>query len=265
MKASKFLGQHFLKCQWVVATLVKAAELKKSDTVLEIGPGTGILTRALAKNAGQIIAVEKDEKLAELLHKEKIPNVVVVTGDILKLLKSDFRSLEVNRFKMVANIPYYLTSRLFRLLLEGSYKPEFIVMTIQKEVAERICAKPPKMNLLGLSVQTYGTPQIIASVPSSCFSPRPKVDSAIIQVSDISDVFFHKNGLDKKLFFDIAKQGFSQKRKVLANTLKKFRGKEKAKNMLKELNLSLSRPQELSLQDWVKIASFLQKTESVES
>lgn len=248
---SKRLGQHFLRCPWVVASLVKAAELKKSDTVLEIGPGTGILTRALAKNAGPIIAVEKDEKLAELLRKEKIPNVVVVTGDILKLLKSDFRSLEINKFKVAANIPYYLTSRLFRLLLEDPHKPELIVMTIQKEVAERICAKPPKMNLLGLSVQAYGMPRIIASVLASCFVPRPKVDSAIIRISDISDDFFNKNGLDKELFFKIIHQGFSQKRKILANTLKKFGSRK--------LPFSLSRPQELSLLDWAKITQILQK------
>lgn len=267
MQAKKSLGQHFLTCDWVVTALIKAAELTKADTVLEIGPGTGVLTRTLAKHAGRIIAVEKDERLAaELdssLRKEGIKNVELITADIIKFVPSlawhDFQAKLGTKYKVVANIPYYLTSRLFRILLESEYKPELVVLTIQKEVAERITAKPSKMNLLGLSVQVYGTPRIMATVPASCFTPRPKVDSVVIRISDISNDFFDKNGLDKELFFGIIRQGFSQKRKMLANTLKKFGGKEKAEEILKKLNLPLSRPQELSLQDWAKIVPLLQK------
>lgn len=247
------LGQHFLRCQWVIDTLIKVSELKKSDTILEIGPGTGILTKALAKKAEKVIAVEKDKELAaELgrsLAKEGIQNVEIITDDILKLLTSN-QLLVTSNYRVVANIPYYLTSRLLRLLLENENRPELIVMTLQKEVAGRLIAKPPQMNLLALSVQAHGTPKIIHDVPASCFSPRPKVDSAIVHISDISDRFFEKNGLDKKLFFEIAKQGFSQKRKILSNTLKKFG--------IKNLPFALSRPQELSLNDWAKITQTIE-------
>lgn len=250
--ANKLLGQHFLTCPWVAETLVKSAQLKKSDIVLEIGPGTGVLTKLLAQKAGKVIAVEKDKelakKLAQSLQEEGIENVKVIEGDILKLLTSNQLPV-TSGYKVAANIPYYLTSRLFRLLLEGTHKPKAIAMTIQKEVAERITAKPPRMNLLGLSMQAYGKPEVVKTVPASCFWPKPKVDSAIIRVSDISDDFFDKNGVDKNLFFALAKQGFSQKRKILANTLKKYGGKE--------LPFALSRPQELSLNDWAKITKTL--------
>ena len=254
--ANKLLGQHFLRCQWVANTLIETAELKKSDTVLEVGSGTGVLTRELSKKAGRVISVEKDKGLAAELRlnlaREKINNVEVVDGDILKLLTNN-QLPAISGYKIVANIPYYLTSRLLRLLLEGASKPKIIVMTIQKEVAERMTAKPGQMNILATSVQVFAKPEIIKQVPRNCFSPQPKVDSAVISISLISDDFFTKNGLDKEFFFAIVRQGFSQKRKILANTLKKFR--------VKDLPFSLSRPQELSLENWVKVIRIVQEAE----
>src|SRR3989338_6772301 len=251
---SRRLGQHFLRCRWVVSTIIHAAELKSTDVVLEIGPGTGVLTRALAHHAGRVIAVEKDERLAaqlqDLLKGVGTKNVEIITGDILKLLKSDFRSYH----KLVSNIPYYLTSRLLRFLLEGgSRRPELIVLTIQKEVAQRIVAKPPHMNLLALSVRAFGKPEIIKKVPASCFSPKPKIDSAIIKISDISDAFFQKNGLDKTQFFAILRRAFGNKRKILSKTLKLKLDQHRM--LIRAAGVpEKARPEELSLKQWAEVA-----------
>lgn len=286
MYAKKSLGQHFLRCNWVVQTLVKAAEVGPQDIVLEIGPGTGVLTRELARRAKKVIAVEKDEGLIKELKKslknEGINNnVAVVPGDILKKLAPNrvwVNNLTPTRlgtdegYKVVANIPYYLTSRLLRLLLEKEPRPEAIVLTIQKEVAERICAKPPQMNLLALSVQTYGRPEIIKKVPASCFYPKPGVDSAIIKISDISGRFFtgfpevglpagsppSQRKIDQKEFFKIIRLAFSQKRKTLAHTLGKPFGREAVEKALKKLKQPLTaRPEELSPEEWTALISWL--------
>lgn len=262
-KAKKSLGQHFLRCNWVISTLIKTAEIGPEDTVLEIGPGTGILTRALAAHAKRIIAVEKDEKLAKELetdlHAKGISNTEIIKGDILSLFQAKpgtelLRSRLCSRlsleqkYKVVANIPYYLTSRLLRLLFENKPYPKLIVLTIQKEVAKRITAKPSKMNLLALSVQAYGNPEIIKTVPANCFYPKPKVDSAIIKISDISDLFFKENKITEQKFFGTLKTAFSQKRKQLSHTLR-----------LKKTDAAATlRPEELYLEDWIKIIPFAQ-------
>lgn len=250
MLAKKSLGQHFLRCRWVVSTLIKAADLKSTDTVLEIGPGTGVLTRELVKSAGHVIAVEKDEALAERLCTEKLPRTTVIVGDILK--SYDIASRKIGAYKVVANIPYYLTSRLIRLLLEAKCHPKIIVLTVQKEVAQRIIAKSPKMNLLALSVQAFGKPEIVKTVPAECFSPKPKVDSAIIKISEITGQFFVKNAIDKEFFFEIVRRAFSQKRKMLTSSLRSYDIKHRVFNMV-----GRARPQELSLERWAKIASEL--------
>ena len=214
VRPKKSLGQHFLVCLWVTDTIIDAAELSSHDTVIEIGPGTGALTRVAASRVKRLIAVEKDERLADQLtadlQKEGIDNVEVVKGDILRVLKSpltlfqsgDFApsfikgrraaisletcKLPATTYKLVGNIPYYLTGRLMRLVFETAHKPSRIVFTIQKEVAERIVAEPPSMSILALSVQAFGHPHIIKRVPPGCFSPPPDVESAIISISDIS-------------------------------------------------------------------------------
>lgn len=261
MRAKKSLGQHFLRCPWVVNSLIRAAELTKDDTVLEIGPGTGVLTHALARHTKQVIAVEKDEQLATALagsfNLEDIKNVEIVSGDILRLAPKSVWGI----YKVVANIPYYLTSRLLRLLLEQHPQPELIVLTIQKEVAQRVISKPPHTNMLGLSVQAFGKPEIIKIVPASCFSPMPEVDSAIIKISDISDLFFRENALDKTEFFALIRRAFSQKRKLLINTLfvqHPVLDKKRITAVLDGLGLSRNaRPEELSLQNWADLAKKL--------
>jgi 16S rRNA (adenine1518-N6/adenine1519-N6)-dimethyltransferase len=266
MYAKKSLGQHFLRCRWVINTLIRAAELTPKDIVLEIGPGTGILTRELARRVKEVTAVEKDERLADELAQalahEKIRNTEILKGDILRSLQVIQAKLtSQNKYKVVANIPYYLTSRLLRLLLENAPRPERIVLTIQKEVAGRILAKPPKMNLLALSVQAYATPKIIKNVPASCFTPAPEVDSAIISIRDISDRFFQENAVDKNRFFTLIRRAFSQKRKLLANSLlvqHSMLDKSKTESIVAGLGLPKNaRPQELSLQNWARLAKSL--------
>lgn len=245
-----------MRCQWVVLTLLKAADICPRDTVLEIGPGTGILTRALSSSAQKVIAVEKDERMAQELEdallSQKITNVDIIRSDILSELTKLARLNLVN-LKIVANIPYYLTSRLLRALLEAPQKPKLIALTVQKEVAERISAKPPHMNLLAVAVQAYGKPRIIKKVPAECFYPKPKVNSSIIVISDISDDFFTANKISEQKFFETVRYAFSQKRKMLITSLKKKflnNAKEILQTFEKLQIKNTVRPQELSLEQW---------------
>lgn len=259
MYAKKGLGQHFIKCGWVIPMLLKTAGVGEKDTILEIGAGTGLLTRALAQKAKIVIAVEKDPPLISgFLHKlaAENENIKIIQGDILKnlALVQKAHGLDARPYKVVANIPYYLTSRLLRLLLEKEPRPELIVLTVQKEVAQRITAKPPKMNKLALATQVFGRPEIIKTVPASCFWPRPAVDSAIIKISNISGQFFVQNRVDETDFFAILRLAFSQKRKTLVNNLKTRFSKEEIEKLLEKRGLSIkTRPSELGLKDWVEI------------
>ncbi|MDZ4260640.1 MAG: 16S rRNA (adenine(1518)-N(6)/adenine(1519)-N(6))-dimethyltransferase RsmA, partial [Candidatus Sungbacteria bacterium] len=241
--------------------VIEAAELLLSDTIIEIGPGTGVLTKALALRTKQVIAIEKDEALAEELRqnlkKERIDNVIILDGDALKNFPVPDKP-----YKVVANIPYYLTARLLRMVLEEQkHKPSLIVFTVQKEVAERIIALPPHESILSLSVQAYSTPTIVKNVPASCFSPKPKVDSAIIKIADISDLFFVRNHIDSNNFFRIVRSAFSQKRKVLANTLANVIGDKKSTiAVLNSAGLNpRARPEQLTLQQWAKLVTLITK------
>lgn len=217
---SRYLGQHFLVSPDVLKKIISAADLSKSDTVLEIGPGTGILTRALARHCRTVVAVEKDAGLCHglqaVFERERITNVRFVLGDILKI---PFERLGLPpQYLVVANIPYYLTSRLIRRLLTSAAAPERIFLMVQKEVALRMIARPPDMNLLGLSVQACGTPEILFLVPPKAFSPRPKVDSAFIAIRDIRP-FESRHGAPAEVFFRIARAAFQGKRKTIENSL----------------------------------------------
>src|SRR5215216_977876 len=217
LRAHKGLGQNFLQDPLALEEIVSAAEIQPTDTVLEIGPGLGSLTRYLAVSAKEVVAVELDSNLLPALQAvlTSYPNVRLMQGDILKLSPKDL--ITEKDYLVVANIPYYITSAVIRHLLESEVKPRRIVLTVQKEVAQRICATPGDMSLLALSVQVYGKPRIAARIPASAFFPAPKVDSAVLCVDIYSSALIKPELLNT--FFKLIKAGFSQKRKTLRNSL----------------------------------------------
>jgi 16S rRNA (adenine1518-N6/adenine1519-N6)-dimethyltransferase len=217
LRADKRLGQNFLQDESALEKIAAAAEITGDDTVLEIGPGLGSLTRHLAASAHTVTAVELDPDLLPPLRAvlAPYPNVRVVHGDILELPIADL--IDQPNYLVAANIPYNITSAIIRHLLESEPKPRRIVLTIQKEVAERICAQPGDLSLLALSVQVYGQPRIAARIPAGAFHPAPKVDSAILRVDIYDEPLIPKELLET--FFKLIRAGFSQKRKTLRNSL----------------------------------------------
>jgi len=217
LRPHKGLGQNFLQDPFALETIVSAAELQPTDTVLEIGPGLGSLTRYLAVAAKEVVAVELDQNLLPPLRAVLSPyqNVRLIQGDILKLSPQEL--IAENKYLVVANIPYYITSAVIRHLLEQEPKPRRIVLTVQKEVAQRICAEPGDMSLLALSVQIYGKPRIAAHIPAEAFYPAPKVNSAVLVVDIYPDPLIEGELLET--FFKLIKAGFSQKRKTLRNSM----------------------------------------------
>jgi len=253
------LGQNFLVDQAGLEKVVSAARLIAGEDLLEIGSGLGNLTRLLAAIARKVVAVEIDNQLIPPLKEVlgELPNVRIVVGDILKLDPTDL--MESGSYRVVANIPYYITSALIRHLLETRIPPKSLVLTVQREVAERICATPDKMSLLALSVQVYGHPTIVARLPAGAFYPPPKVDSAVIRVELYPNPGMHPKQLD--LFFRLAKAGFSQKRKTLRNTLRGGMGwsKEQSEAILTRAEIDPSRRAEtLSLQEWKTLVDITQ-------
>lgn len=217
LRADKSLGQNFLQDHFALEKIAQSAEIQEDDCVLEIGPGLGSLTRYLAVSARQVTAVELDPDLLAPLKTVLTPhpNVRIVQGDILELTISDL--VDQNGYIVAANIPYNITSAIIRHLLESEPKPRRIVLTIQKEVAERICAAPGDLSLLALSVQVYGKPRIEAKIPAGAFHPVPNVDSAILRIDIYNEPLIAHEMLP--LFFKLIKAGFSQKRKMLRNSL----------------------------------------------
>jgi len=217
LQARKGLGQHFLVDEQVLGLILETAELARSDLVVEIGPGLGVLTRELAARAGQVIAVELDDRLAAALRQalESLHNVAIVNEDILKL---DPATLGIpDRYKVAANLPYYITSAVLRHFLEASARPRLMVVMVQKEVAETIAAGPGSMSLLSVSVQFYGEPTVAGYVPARSFYPAPEVDSALLRI----DVYPRPKVAvsDEKGFFGLVRAGFSASRKQLVNSL----------------------------------------------
>jgi 16S rRNA (adenine1518-N6/adenine1519-N6)-dimethyltransferase len=217
LRPSKGLGQNFLQDNRALQKIVSAAGLEPADAVLEIGPGLGSLTRYLALSARSVTAVELDRKLFPVLESVLAPykNVRLVQGDILKINPAEL--MEMPGYIVVANIPYYITSLVIRHLLEAKQRPSRVVLTVQKEVAERICASAGKMSLLALSVQVYGKPVMGATILAESFYPPPKVDSAVLCIELYPQPVIPADRLDK--FFRLIKAGFSQKRKTLRNAL----------------------------------------------
>ncbi|HLD42208.1 MAG TPA: 16S rRNA (adenine(1518)-N(6)/adenine(1519)-N(6))-dimethyltransferase RsmA [archaeon] len=260
IKPRKSLGQNFLTSKGVLGDILKAASLTKQDTVLEIGPGIGTLTRGLAQSAKKVAAVEKDSAMVEILKEttKDLPNIEIIQGDILKLRQAkELLSLSKEGYKVVANLPYYITSPVIRLFLEAEHKPELLVLMVQKEVAQRICAKPPKMSLLAVSVQIYGEPSIVAYVKKGCFWPQPKVDSAILKIAPHNLTKLSYPQLDLVKFFTVVKAGFKQPRKQLLNNLSQGLKipKQKVETWLGQIGIApTQRAETLAMQDWINLA-----------
>lgn len=213
----KGLGQNFLVDHAALTHVVDCAGLTGTETVLEIGAGLGSLTRILATRAKKVTAVEIDRKLIPVLREvtARFSNIEIIQGDILEL--NPVEILSEAGYIVVANIPYYITSAIIRHLLESRLKPSRLVLTMQQEVAERICAEPGDLSVLALSVQVFGKPVIAAHIPSGAFYPAPKVDSATLVVELYDQPFLSER--QHNLFFSLVKMGFSQKRKMLRNTI----------------------------------------------
>jgi 16S rRNA (adenine1518-N6/adenine1519-N6)-dimethyltransferase len=246
--AKKSLGQHWLNDDATLRSIVTAAGLTKSDTVLEVGPGLGSLTTKLVDAAHQVIAVELDSVLINSLELNvPAPNLRIIQQDILSF---DLTSLPPN-YIVVANIPYYLTSNLLRVLCESTNPFLRAVLLIQKEVAERVVAAPGKMSVLSVSVQYYCEARLGQVVPASLFSPPPKVDSQLLILEKRPQPLFR--GIDSKMFFRIVKAGFAQRRKTIVNSLSGGLHLERpfALALIEKAGIDSSRrPQTLSLDEW---------------
>ena len=245
------LGQNFLQDNLALQKIVNAAHIMSSDDVLEIGPGLGNLTRYLALAAHHVTAVELDKDLFPALETVVAPykNVRLVQGDILELNPTNL--MDKPDYLVVANIPYYITSAVLRHLLDGGGRPLRLVLTMQEQVAIRICARPGKMSLLALSVQVYGTPEIVAYIPAEAFFPAPKVDSAVLRVEILPEPRISAVLMDS--FFTLIKAGFSQKRKTLRNSLSGGLGisPSEAEKMLVAADIHpIRRAETLSLEEW---------------
>jgi len=256
---SKGLGQNFLIDKRVIKKIIKGAQLQAKDIVLEIGPGIGTLTQEIAEKTKLVIAIEKDPKmvriLEEILKMEKYRNVKIIQDDILKINLKSY-NLNLKSYRVVANLPFYLTAPLIRKFLETEFPPELMVLVVQKEVAQRICARPPKMNLLAVSVQFYAKAEIISYISKKSFWPQPKVDSAIIKIIPTKRGKVIRGSGKVDLFFRIVKAGFSQPRKQLANNLSKKLelSKERTKSWLLKNNIQpAQRAETLTMKDWINL------------
>jgi 16S rRNA (adenine1518-N6/adenine1519-N6)-dimethyltransferase len=259
--AKKSLGQHFLNSPSVLAKIVEAAHISADETILEIGPGTGVLTNALLKTGARVIAVEKDDRAIDLL-KQRFSNelatgkFVLHRADILETDRASF-GLKNGGYAVVANIPYYITGAILESFLEYKPRPNRMILLVQKEVAERIVARDGKESILSISVKAFGTPKIIAAVPRGAFTPPPNVDSAILAIENISDIGFKKKDVPIKRFFEVLKTGFAHKRKfALRNLESVFTDKGSALKAWGNAGLNeKARAEDLTLDQWFDISS----------
>ncbi|MCL4559978.1 MAG: 16S rRNA (adenine(1518)-N(6)/adenine(1519)-N(6))-dimethyltransferase RsmA [Chloroflexi bacterium] len=250
----KGLGQNFLVDPSALQQVVEVAEISSQDTVLEVGAGLGSLTRFLAQAARQVVAVELDNRLIPILEQVLAPfnNVTLYQGDILAMDPAELAGQP--GYLVAANIPYYITSAVIRHLLETKLKPRRMVLTVQKEVAARICAAPGDLSLLALSVQVYGKPYPEARIPAGAFYPAPKVDSSVVRIDLYPESFIPAERLES--FFRLAKAGFGQKRKTLRNALSAGLGwpPQRAAALLESAAIDPQRRAEtLALSEWARL------------
>lgn len=257
-KLKKSLGQNFLNNPDIIEKIIEKSNLNTDDVVLEIGPGDGALTKSLIKNSGKVIAFEIDTDLIQSLEDQftNADNFELINQDIRKINLPQFLiDNRVDKYKVIANLPYYITSFIIRFFLETVHPPSEIIFMVQKEVAERIVAQPGKMSILSVAVQYYGEPEYLFTVTAENFTPIPKVDSAVIRISNIQRTN-KRNKIEDKLFFQLVKSGFSAKRKTLVNNLSNSLHLSKIDviQKIKKINLDQNvRAQELSINDWQKL------------
>ncbi|MCD6500675.1 ribosomal RNA small subunit methyltransferase A [bacterium] len=254
LQPSKKMGQNFLVKREVLDKIIGAAELKPTDVVLEIGPGIGTLTRELAKRVNNVIAVEKDLEMIGILKEtlKDLQNIEIVQGDILKIKNL---KLKIKNYKLISNLPYNIATEVIRRFLETENPPKLMVLMVQKEVGERICSKPPKMERLGVLVQGLADVKIIETVRKKCFWPKPKVDSVILKIVPNQTSINTSTQLCQ--FVKIVKAGFSHPRKQLINNFSKELNlsREKVKKWLKESKIQPNqRAETLGVEDWIKLA-----------
>lgn len=260
--AKKSLGQHFLNSPHVLHKIIEAASVIPGQDVLEIGPGTGILTRALLDAGARVTAVEKDPRAISVLREtfvQEISNgsLILKEGDILKTGQMEEIGEGENSFSLIANIPYYITGAILEKFLETGPRPDKMVLLVQKEVAERIVARNSKESILSISVKAFGTPRLVATVPPGAFTPPPSVDSAILEISGISDKNFATRDIDIRNFFGLVKTGFAHKRKRAFSNISELIGKDRAEKVWAALNLDPNvRAEDISVDMWLSIASF---------
>lgn len=254
LRAQKEYGQNFLQDPDILQSIADCAEIQADETVLEIGPGLGTLTVYLAEQAKQVKCIEIDAGFVRVLKKTtaSCSNVQVILGDILQTDPATVAGSD--DFLVVANVPYYITSAIFRHLLGASKKPKRIILTIQKEVAERICNIHEEQSLLSLSIQIYGKPRIMQRIPAAAFNPVPKVDSAVLRVDLFDQPVIPIDQIPA--FFKLTKAGFSQKRKTLKNSLSATLNKKPTE--IQDLLLSQQvdpnrRAETLSIEEWQRL------------
>ena len=254
VRAKKSLGQNFLNSEGALSSIIEAGKVKKGDIVLEIGPGKGALTKNLLKTGAKVFAIEKDDRLIpvleELFAKEiKNGKFTLIHGDVLAFNPTE-HGLKEGKYKLIANIPYYITGELIRNFLSELPQPKLMVILVQKEVAERIISKDRKESILSISVKVYGEPKYIQTVKAGSFFPPPKVDSAILLIDNISKKNF--TATNEQKFFEIVRAGFAHKRKTISSNLKSHISKEK----LAELGINeKERAERLSLKQWLEIST----------
>jgi 16S rRNA (adenine1518-N6/adenine1519-N6)-dimethyltransferase len=253
MKRGARLGQHFLKNGAYAVRLAESVHAQPDDTILEIGPGHGALTSVLLQSGARVLAIEKDEVLAEELRH----TFAEAAAHRLEIIEGDVRNFDPaaieGAYVLAANIPYYITGEIIRQFLTASHQPRAIALLIQKEVAERIVARDGKESILSISVKAYGTPSIVAKVSKGNFSPPPSVDSAILLIESISKRRF--DAVSEEHFFSVVRAGFAARRKTLSNTLAAAFGKDAATHALGTAGIpEATRAEDISLDQWLALA-----------
>ena len=262
--AKKSLGQHFLNSTHVLEQIIAAATISKGEKVLEIGPGTGVLTTQLLKSGARVIAIEKDSRALEILRtifftELQSGQLTLLEGDVLT--DTTLQEYLQTPYALIANIPYYITGAILEKFLEYGPHPDRMVLLVQKEVADRIVARDRKESILSISVKAFGTPSIVAKVPPGAFTPPPTVDSAILKIEHINNTHFVENNLNTQGFFTMIRAGFSHKRKYTRRNLETAYSSNHITHAWESTKLNpLIRSEDMTVSEWFALAKILKDT-----